>query len=151
VEHPRERDDDDGGQRGDDVVHRRVAFRLVVAVVNVGLDVVVGRVVVGLVHAALGVSALQDVADFRFHVLDHLAAVGVGSRAIDRGEGALIRAIFRRRRNAFVALDVGLGHDGEEDGRHGGDDHQLGDARHHFRREKNERDGGAKGELRWRK
>jgi len=137
VEHPRERDDDDGGQRRDDVVHRRVAFRLVVAVVNVGLDVVVGRVVVGLVHAALGGSALQDVADCGLDVLDHLAAVGVFPLASDRVEGARISAGLRRRRDALVAVDVGLRHDGEEDhGRHHGDDHQLGHARHrHFSRE----------------
>ena len=39
-----------------------VAQGLVVAVVHVGLDVVVGRVVVGLLHATFRVAALQHVA-----------------------------------------------------------------------------------------
>ena len=64
MEHPGDGEDGDGGDLGAADGNGRVAL-ILVAVVDVGLDVVVGRVVVGLLHAARGVAALQDVADLK--------------------------------------------------------------------------------------
>jgi len=100
-----------------------VAQGLVVAVVHVGLDVVVGRVVVGLLHATFRVAALQHVAGSALNVLDHFATVGAALAGLGLADVAAVDALAG---GAFVALQgCHCGH--AEDGRQS---HRDEEARH---------------------
>jgi len=130
VHHPSDDDDGDGGDFGGADTDGRVALVLV-AVVDIGLDVVVGRVVVGLLHAAGRLAALQDVVDFALDVLDHLAAVRFGAVASLDDVVAFVVAVLRRSRDALITLESGHRGDGE-DGRERHGDQHLRQARHFF-------------------
>jgi len=130
VHHPSDGDDGGGGDFGGADTDGRVALVLV-AVVDIGLDVVVGRVVVGLLHAAGRLGALQDVVDFALDVLDHLAAVRFGAVASLDDVVAFVVAVLRRSRDALVTLESGHRGDGE-DGRERHGDQHLRQARHFF-------------------
>jgi len=92
VEHPSDGEDGDGGQLGNGRAVGRVAVVLV-AMIDVSLDVIVGRVVGGLLHAPFGSSALQHVVDLALHILDHLAAI-IATAAIRGNEMILVAAIL---------------------------------------------------------
>jgi len=129
VQHPGDGEDGDGGDLGGADGNGRVALVLV-AVVDVGLDVVVGRVVVGLLHATFGVGALQDVVDFALHVLDHLAAVRVVAFVTrDRLELRSVVAVLVRVGQALEAVESGHG-GGGEDAEEGQSHQELRRARH---------------------
>jgi len=78
-------------------------------VVHVGLDVVVGRVVVRLIHASSGRTALHHVARLAQHGLDHLAAIVEAFFAgflLHRCTLQVAAILFRSRiGRAAVALD----------------------------------------------
>lgn len=132
MEHPSESEDRDGGQFGGADADGRIAERRV-AMVDVGLDVVVGRVVVELLHATFGLGALHDVADGALHVLDHLAAVSIFGAAIFwltvRLLATVLAGFSLSGRDARPALDGGHRGDGEDGGERQGHQ-QLGRARH---------------------
>jgi len=129
VEHPSDGQDGDGGDLRAADGNGRVAL-ILVAVVDVGLDVVVGRVVVGLLHAALGVAALQDVADLALDVLDHFAAVGILAFVTrDQGELRSVIAIHISFGQALEAFESRDGRDGEH-AKQGQSHQELRRARH---------------------